>query len=161
MRVRRGVRMDATYTMTKRQSSEAAPDRFIKGFIAQLVLAGHSSIPPRDPHVRRGLRRVVEMLDEQARLILAEQNSFASARPWIDAGNQLRLSPTGGVENWERALRSAQLTFTKVGNPSYELVSFEIDEARANSELERLEPKFRMFVEQAAGAFIEQAEIVE
>lgn len=138
-----------------------APDRFVKGFIAKLVLEGHRSIPPRDPHVRRGLKRVVEMLDEQARLLMAQEGGMASARPWIDAGNQLRLSPTGGVENWERALRSAQLTFTQVGNPDYELVSFEIDPARAESELTHLEPSFRNFIDQAAAAFIKQADLVE
>lgn len=138
---------------------DVAPDRFVKGFIAKLVLEGHSSIPPRDPHVRRGLKRVVEMLDEKARSFMTQEGAMARARPWIDAGNQLRLSPTGGVENWERALRSAQLTFTKVGNPDYELVSFEIDPARAESELAHLEPSFRSFIDQAVTAYIKQADL--
>ena len=138
-----------------------APDRFIKGFIANLVLAGYNSIPPRAPKVRGGLGRVVEMLDERARSMLADNASLMTARPWIDAGNQLRLSPTGGVENWERAFRAYQLTFTKVGNPSYELVSFEIDKARAKSELDGLDAEFREFVASAAQAFMERADLGE
>jgi hypothetical protein len=138
-----------------------SPDRFIKGFIANLVLAGKQSIPPRDAHVRRGLKLVVEMLDERARSLLAGDAAFATVRPWIDSGNQLRLSPTGGAENWERALRSAQLTFTKVGNPDYEVITFVIDPARAESEIEHLSPVHREFVARAAKAFIEQADLAE
>jgi hypothetical protein len=96
------------------------------------------------------------MLDERARALLAEKAPISEVRPWIDAGNQLRLSPTGGAENWERALRSAQLTFTKVGNPDYELVSFIIDKARACSELEYLAPDQREFVARAADVFVQQ-----
>jgi len=141
------------------QFEGVAPDRFVKGFIANLVLSGHASIPPRDPHVRRGLKRVVEMLDEEVRRVISEGGTVSRARPWIDTGNQLRLSPTGGVENWERALRSAQLTFTKVGNPDYELVNFEIDTARAESELSHLDPAFRKFIERATEAFIDRADM--
>ena len=147
--------------MTQTKLNAPAPDRFIKGFIAELVIAGHTSIPPRNPQVRRGLKRVVEMLDEQAKAALGSRSDFVTAKPWIDTSNELRLSPTGGVENWERALRAAQLTFTKVGNPSYELVSFEIDSVRAQSELEHLEPSFREFVMRAANAFMEQADLSE
>jgi hypothetical protein len=153
--------MEVSMNTQRRNPSEVGPDRFIKGFIANLVLSGHSSIPPRDPLVRRGLKRVVEMLDERARALLAANATMSNVRPWIDTGNQLRLSPTGGVENWERALRSEQMNFTKVGNPDYELVSFEIDPARAQSELDRLEPDFRTFVEQATMAFMERAELGE
>lgn len=138
-----------------------SPDRFIKGFIANLVLAGHQSIPPRDPLIRRGLRRVVEMLDEQTRALLAEKVPLKTVRPWVDASNRLRLSPTGGVENWERALRAAQLTFTQVGNPTYQLISFEIDDARAESELEHLDSATRDFIARAAKEFIAQAELTE
>lgn len=153
--------MEANVKMSTSSRIDRAPDRFIKGFIANLVLAGHRSIPPREPKVTQGLWRVVEMLDERARTMLAQKESVSSARPWIDAGNQLRLSPTGGVENWERALRAAQLTFTKVGNPDYELVSFEIDCARAQSELDQLDGDFRSFVADVAQAFLDKAELGE
>lgn len=101
------------------------------------------------------------MLDEQARRAITDTSGIVGARLWIDAGNQLRLSPTGGVENWERALRAAQLTFTKVVNPDYELVSFEIDKARAQSEIDQLDPALRAFTEQAARAFIDKADLGE
>jgi hypothetical protein len=153
--------MEAKLKMATSSRTDRAPDRFIKGFIANLVLAGHQSIPPREPKVTQGFWRVVEMLDERARKMLSQKASFSSVRPWIDAGNQLRLSPTGGVENWERALRAAQLTFTKVGNPDYELVSFEIDRARAQSELDHLDAEFRTFVADATTAFLEKAKLGE
>ena len=133
-----------------------SPDKFLKAFIATLVLAGHRSIPPRDRAVRKGFQRVVELLDEQTRSILAQKVSILEAAPWINTSNRLRLSPTGGVENWESALRSAQFTFTKVGNPYYELISFDIDKARAESELEHMSEADRDFVARAARSFLDQ-----
>jgi hypothetical protein len=136
--------------------SNWSPDRFLKAFISTLVLAGHRSIPPRQKYVRRGFQRVAEMLDERTRSLLAQNAPSSEVRPWIDTSNRLRLSPTGGVDNWESALRSAQLTFTKVGNPSYELVSFDLDKARAQSELDQLSPAEREFVGKAGQVFMEQ-----
>lgn len=135
-----------------------SPDRFLKGFIASLVLAGQRSIPPRERGVRKGFQRVVELLDEKTRSLLEQKVSIMDAAPWINASNRLRLSPTGGVENWESALRSAQFTFTKVGNPYYELISFDIDPARAQSELEKLGNVEREFVRRAARVFLDQVE---
>lgn len=140
----------------QRSVDEWSSDRFLKAFISTLVLEGRRSIRPREKYVRRGFQRVVEMLDERARSLLAQSAPSAEVRPWIDTRNRLRLSPTGGVENWESALRAAQLTFTKVGNPYYELVSFDLDEARAESELEQLSPEQRDFVDRAAKSFLEQ-----
>lgn len=138
-----------------------APDRFIKAFISSLVLAGHRSIPPREKYVRRGFRRVAEMLDEQGRVLMSRQAPPTEVRPWIETRNRLRLSPTGGIDNWESALRSAQFTFTKVGNPSYELVSFDVDKARAQSELDQLPSDQREFVERAAHVFLEQMALAD
>ena len=140
----------------KREVGEWSPDRFLKAFISTLVLAGHGSIPPRQKFVRRGFQRVAEMLDERTRSLLAQNIPSAEIRPWIDTSNRLRLSPTGGVDSWESALRSAQLTFTKVGNPYYELISFDLDKARAQSELDQLSPDERDFVGRVGEAFMEQ-----
>jgi hypothetical protein len=131
-------------------------DRFVKAFIAELVLADIQAIPPRDSEVRRGLSHVVEKIDTYVRELLENGVSISDARPWIEASNQLRLSPTGGVENWERAFRAAQLTFTQIGNPSYEIVTFVIDKPRAKSELANLDKQQLSFVHDIATTFVEQ-----
>jgi hypothetical protein len=138
-------------------TAEFSTDRFIKAFIAQLVQAGKPGVPPRDPSVRRGFRKVVELIDDRVRTLRAAGTSLVVLRPWIEAGNHLRLSATGGVENWERALRSAQLTFTKVGNPGYEMVTFTIDTARAQSELASLQATEKEFVNAAVSEFLKLA----
>ncbi|WP_298814649.1 hypothetical protein [uncultured Sphingomonas sp.] len=136
------------------QRAAMAPGVFLKGFIAQLVLEGLRSISSRDPQVHRGLKRVVELLDDRVREILDESDDVRLAGPWIATGNLLRLSPTGGVENWERALRSVQMTYTRIGGDDRDSVAFEIDEVRAADELAHLQPADRAFVEVAATAFI-------
>ena len=125
-------------------------DRFVKGVIAKLVLGGIQAIPPRDPDVQRAFARIVELFDGRVRELQAAHAPKRAIRSWIEAGNELRLSATGGVENWERALRSAQLTFTTVGNPTYDLVTFTIDRARADSELGSLNPETAQLVSDAA-----------
>ena len=142
--------------MKKNDDVTFSPDKFLKGFIASLVLAGQRSIPPRERAVRLGFRRVVDLLDEEARSRMAGLAPLSEAAPWINASNRLRISPTGGVENWESALRSAQFTFTKVGNPYYELISFDIDKSRAQSELDELGTKEREFVTRAAKTFLDE-----
>lgn len=131
-------------------------DRLVKAFIAELVLNDIKAIPPRSNEVRRGLKSVVEKIDRYVEDLLNRGVSISEARPWIEAGNQLRLSPTGGVENWERAFRSAQLTFTQIGNPSYEIVTFIIDKPRAESELKSLDQEQSAFVHEMANAYVEQ-----
>ena len=131
-------------------------DRLVKAFIAGLVLNGVKAIPPRDPEVRKALRRVVEKIDSHARKLLESGVEISVVRPWIEAGNQLRLSPTGSVENWERAFRAAQLTFVQIGNPSYEIVTFAIDAPRAESELSHLQPSQYTFVRRMADDFVQQ-----
>lgn len=138
------------------QRSAMAPGVFLKGFIAQLVLEGLRSISSRDPEVHRGLKRVVELLDGRVREILDDSDDVRLAGPWIATGNLLRLSPTGGVENWERALRSVQMTYTRIGGNDSDSVAFEIDAVRAKDELAHLPPADRAFVKQAATAFIER-----
>ena len=131
-------------------------ERLIKAFIAVLVLRGIKALPPRDSDVRKGLSIVVDKIDAYADRLMSEGCPISDVRPWIEAGNQLRLSPTGSVENWERAFRAAQLTFTQIGNPSYEIVTFAIDKPRALSELSNLDSQQSDFVQDIAAAFVEQ-----
>lgn len=135
-----------------------ASGSFVRDFIAKLVSEGYRSLPPRDPHVGRGLRRVVEMLDEEVSRILEQGNAIGTVRPWIETGNRLRLSPTGGVENWEHALRAAQPATTSTGSPDRELLTFGIDEERARSELDHLDPVYREFLNSVAAEFIARAD---
>lgn len=139
------------------QRQTMAPASFVKGFIAQLVLEGWHSISSRDPRVHRGFKRVVELLDERVRDMMSDDADMRQAGPWIEAGNLLRISPTGGVENWERALRAAQMTFTRPGGGAYDSVLFEIDKIRAQAELSHLASPDRRFVEAAAKEFIARA----
>jgi hypothetical protein len=60
------------------------------------------------------------------------------------------------MENWERALRRAQLTFTQAGNPGYEFIDFLIDKPRAKSELNSLSDEQRRVVGEALAAFMDQ-----
>ena len=136
-------------------------EQFIKAFIAELVLNDIKAIPPRDIGVRRGLKLVVDKIDERVETIMREGKGISAARPWIDTGNQLRLSPTGSVENWERAFRAAQLTFVQVGNPSYEIVTFAIDKPRAESEMASLDPEQGAFVRQIADVFVRKVQDAE
>lgn len=141
----------------QQQATPMMPANFVKGFIAQLVIEGWRSISSRDPLVHRGFKRVVEMLDDRVRHILSQDADMRRAGPWIEAGNLLRLSSTGGVENWERALRAAEMTFTRPGAEAYDSVAFEIDDVRARAELSDLAAPDREFIKQAAEAFIERA----
>ncbi len=149
------------YRFASVPSATLTPERFIKAFIAELVLRGITGVPPRDPATRLGFARVVDLLDERSRELRSAGASLSEREEWVESANQLRLSPTGGVENWERALRAAQLTFTMVGNPDYELVSFTIDKDRARSELDRLSGEQQSFVREAAGAFEEERAAAE
>lgn len=73
-------------------------DRLVKAFIAELVLNDIKAITPRSNEVRRGLKSVVEKIDRYVEDLLNRGVSISGARPWIEAGNSLRQSPTGGVE---------------------------------------------------------------
>lgn len=137
------------------QADRSGPEQFVKAFVAELVLNDFRSLPPRDPDFHGGLERVVELLDARATALL-ENEAIEEARPWVEIANDLRFTATGGVENWERALRRAQLTFTQVGNPDYEFIDFLIDKARAKSELDSLAPEQQQFAREAANAFIAQ-----
>jgi hypothetical protein len=132
------------------------PEQFIKAFIAELVLADFSSIPPRDPDLQEGFQKVVDLFDARASQMLEQGAPLTQIRPWVDIANELRLSSTGGMENWERALRRAQLTFTQAGNPGYEFIDFLIDKARAQSELDSLSDEQRQVASEALAAFITQ-----
>jgi hypothetical protein len=130
------------------------PDSFIKAFVAQLVLQGYDAIAPRDPKIRLGLRRVGEILQHQVESSCLNAESTENRRGWVKTANQVRISPTGGVENWERAFRAAQLTFTQVGNPDYELITFAIDGSRAKSEIETLTDDQEKFITEVADEFL-------
>ncbi len=113
-------------------------DRFVEAFVAGLVAEGVHQIAPKAPATRKGLRAVVELLDEQIRNFEAEGLDSARLWPWVQTVNRLRLSSLNGVENWEHQLRAAQRVHTRVPNFTYEHVDLAIDPITAVGELKKL-----------------------
>lgn len=129
---------------------------FTKGFVAELVLAQMPDIVPRDPRARRGFKKVVELLDDRARALKASGASWKEVLPVAKLANTLRMSTNGGVEGWERALRLAQLTYTRVGNPDYTEVEFSVDGVTAKIDVDRLPKVEQDLVKEAAKLFLEE-----
>lgn len=135
----------------------SAAANFVVGFVAALVMAGVRSIPRRDPDVRSGLRRVVEMLDERVGGMVDQDADLRRAGPWIDAGNSLRFSPVGGLDNWASALRAAQRDLSGLREPPADPFVLRVDTRRAADLLDHLRETDRKFLESATSAFLQRA----
>jgi hypothetical protein len=134
-------------------SGALSVDRFVEAFVAGLVLRGVNEVEVRSPQARRGFRNVVQLFDEQVGRLKANKQPWAQVWPWVHTANRLRVSPLGGVENWEHQLRCAQRAFTRIPNPTYERVNFSIDATTAEGELNKLNDDQRAMVSEAVERF--------
>ena len=140
--------------MTTTMSRPALPvERFVELFVAALVLNGWRRLTLKDPQARHALASVVDIMDQIVRDLSAGGASWDVVWPWVQTANRLRLSSTGGLENWEHQLRAAQRRFTSVPNPEYDSVDFSIDPLVAKSELESTTREHRDLVDTAVQAF--------
>ena len=128
-------------------------DRFVEAFVAGLVAEGVHQIAPKAPATRKGLKAVVEPLDELINRFEAEGLDAAELWPWVQTVNRLRLSSLNGVENWEHQLRAAQRVHTRVPNFTYERVDLAIDPVTAEGELKKVNDDQRSLIEAAVRRF--------
>jgi hypothetical protein len=127
---------------------------FTKAFVAELVVNKVHAIIPRREDARKGFERVVDLLDDRLNKLDEQGAPWEAVLPLANVANQLRTSSNGGVEGWERALHLAQLTFTSVPNPDYDVVELAIDSPSAETEVEQLSEYDQILVREAAKRFI-------
>lgn len=149
VRDKMAARSSSTFEPTELISTE----RFVEAFVASLVHNGWKSLAPQDPATRRGLAKVVSLLDSAIEDFDQRGTPWKEVAPWVRIANSLRPSPMGGVENWEYQLRSAQGFLTRVSNPSYEIVDLAIAPATADYELQKLSDAQRRLVDKAVNVF--------
>jgi hypothetical protein len=140
--------------MTTTLSRQALPvERFVELFVAALVQNGWRRITLKDAQVRAGFEAVVNIMDDIIAGLMQSDASWDVVWPWVQTANRLRISSTGGLENWEHQLRAAQRKFTSVPNPEYDSVDFSIDPLVAKRELESISLEHQKLVDSAVQAF--------
>jgi hypothetical protein len=128
------------------------PQRFCKAFVAALVLEGERVLEPKLPRVRRGFRRVIDVLESQ---VTTESAKGASTwfKQLVRLRNELYPSNNGTFDSMEMTLRDLQTSSVSCPNPDYDYISFDISRVFAESILGALSDPERLLVKEAAKAF--------
>ncbi|WP_092842290.1 hypothetical protein [Roseovarius lutimaris] len=146
--------MLATNTTGLNPNAAMTPDRFVEAIVANLVTRDWRGISPRDPKTRQALSNVVDLLDEAIAEFEENQVKWSELVQWVRTANRVRPSSLGGVEGWEHQLRSAQGYWTKINNPSYEVVDFAISKTSAANELAKLSEDQKKLINKAVDVFL-------
>ena len=139
--------------MDLKPNAALPPDRFVEALIAYLVTRDWRGISPREPKTRKALSNIVALLDDAITEFETDGVQFSELVPWIRTANRVRPSALGGVEGWEHQLRSVQGYWTRVNNPSYEVVDFALSKTSAKHELEKLTEEQRALIDSAVDVF--------
>lgn len=133
-------------------------DRFVRGFISALIEAECSSIQPKKPEHRKGFYKIQQFLDDNVRRA-RESDDRDWLKQVVRLRNRLAPGPTGAFDRFETALRDLQLSFSESPNVFYEDIVFTVSRPFAESTLDRLSPRERKLVKEAAKIFVETATV--
>jgi hypothetical protein len=130
---------------------------FAQGFVARLVELGETAIRPKAHEDRFGLKRVIDALEAEIRMIKAQGSSIDPDwyRVLVALRNELKPSNSGAFDGFETALRNLQLSFTSCPNPFYEEIAFTVTKPYAKSVIDEYPDRERALIDCVAKAFVE------
>lgn len=131
-------------------------ERFTRGFVAQLFQLDASALQPRKREDRLGFRRVLDVLEEEIAKLQAEGRRSRLYVDLVRLRNELSPSNIGAFDNFETALRDLQLSATDCPNPFYEEIIFTVSRPNAEATLAELPEEYRLLIEKAAKAFVNE-----